>query len=300
MTEGGSKETGKVKANLLQCNPATLSKTRTTCLPLDSLQRLRDEWNKLYPDHKIATSISNKDQLWSELRLRLQKQYKCETEYCAVESLGTTSADSKFFRPKKPSKWEAKPREWQDSTTISSVMEQYEAAFPDFEFIGPAPIDFDSEEQGIWGRCILDELCRLNLEDLKRNGKRRIGIVFNLDPHDKPGSHWVCAYIDLVRMEAYYYDSYGYQPPKEIKRLLRRCRDQGCKRIIWNDVRHQRKSTECGTYCQYVILAMLHGRSFKQICQSKLDDDTIHSLRDVFFATAKPAERSFAAAATLF
>jgi hypothetical protein len=293
------------KVNLLQCNPATLAKTHTTCLPMESLERLRDVWNSLYPAHRIPMTIHKKERLWAELRLRLQQQYKCSTEYCAVERLSgtnTKNADKAYFRPKKPEAWIKKPTQWQDSTTLTAVMEQYESAYPDFEFIGPTPIDFDSKEQGVLGRCIMEELCNLDLSELRSSGKLRIGIIFNLDPHDQPGSHWVCAFIDLNKMAAYYYDSYGYVPPKEIKQLLRRCKSQGCKEVIWNDIRHQKKGTECGTYCLYVLISMILGKSFKEVCGKKhlVDDDTINSIRDLLFATEIPSEKAIQAANSLF
>ena len=277
--------------NLYQCNPSTLAKTHTTCLPQDMLERLRDSWNQKFPQHKIPLTIHKKERLWAELRARLTNQYKCATEYCAVSSLADPSQKSeaaKYFRPEKPATWAAKPREWHDSNTISAVMEQYEAAFPHFEFIGPTPIDFDSQLPGAWGHCVLDELCKLDLASMKANGKTDIGIIFNLDPHDKPGSHWVCAYIDLTKMVAYYYDSYGYEPCAEIKRLLRRCREQGCKQIIWNDIRHQRKNSECGTYCMYVIILLLKGRPFHEICKNRVDDDVMHAVRDLLYTTMRP------------
>ena len=301
VTSGSSKKIIPEKANLLQCNPATLAKTHTTCLPMESLERLREAWNRLYPRHRIPMSIHKRERLWAELRSRLQQQYKCSSEFCAVERLSEhPEKDRTFFRPKKPESWSKKPTEWHDSNTLTAVMQQYEAAYPDFEFIGPTPIDFDSKEQGILGKCIMDELCNLNLPDLRANGKRRIGIIFNLDPHDKPGSHWVCAFIDLNRMAAYYYDSYGMVPPKEIKRLLRRCREQGCREVLWNDVRHQRKETECGTYCLYILVSMLEGKTFQQLCKNRVDDDTINSIRDLLFATANPSSRALSAATTLF
>ena len=277
--------------NLYQCNPSTLAKTHTTCLPQDMLERLRDSWNQKFPRHKIPLTIHKKERLWAELRARLTNQYKCATEYCAVSSLADPSQKSeaaKYFRPEKPATWAAKPREWHDSNTISAVMEQYEAAFPHFEFIGPTPIDFDSQLPGAWGQCVLDELCKLDLASMKASGKTDIGIVFNLDPHDKPGSHWVCAYIDLTRMSVYYYDSYGYEPCAAIKRLLQRCREQGCKQIIWNDIRHQRKNSECGTYCMYVIISLLKGRTFREICKNRVDDDVMNAVRDLLYATMRP------------
>jgi hypothetical protein len=284
--------------NLLQCNPSTLAKTHTTCLPQDMLERLRDEWNKRFPNHKIPLTVHKKERLWAELRLRLQTQYKCASEYCAVQELAdpNTKSDAEgYFRPKKPAEWIEKPTEWHDSVTLAAVMQQYEAAIPHFEFIGPTPIDFDSQLPGGWGKCVLDELCQLDLSSMKANGKNAVGIIFNLDPHDRPGSHWVCAFIDLVKMETYYYDSYGYEPCAQIRRLLRRCRQQGCKQIIWNDIRHQRKTSECGTYCMYIIISLLKGQSFASLCKNRVDDDTMNALRDIFYATERPREAALQA-----
>lgn len=283
----------KADINLLQCNPSTLLKTRTTCLPQDMLERLREEWNTRYPKHAIPMTIHRKERLWEELRLRLQNQYKCATEYCAIQELADThtkESTAEFFRPPKPESWVANPLEWHDSITLTNVMKQYEDAIPSFDFIGPTPIDFDSQRPGAWGTCVLDELCKLDLAEAKTSGKKSIGIIFNLDPHDKPGSHWVCAYIDLERMVVYYYDSYGYEPCREIRKLLRRCRDQGCKHIIWNDIRHQRKKSECGTFCMIVIISLLSGRTFADICHNPIDDDVVNAYRDILYATARPRE----------
>lgn len=255
------------------------------------LERLRTAWNERFPNHKIPTTIRKKEALWRELRTRLKSQYKCASEYCAVQELGNTSdktATRRYFRPSKPSSWEKDPTDWLDTMSIAEVMEQYETAFPHFEFIGPVPIDFDAKLPGAWGKCVVDELCKLDLNVLRRKGTKCIGIVFNLDPHDKPGSHWICAYIDLIANAAYYYDSYGYQAPPEVKRLLRRCYQQGISKIYWNDVRHQRKKSECGTYCMYVIISLLKGRSFADICRNRVDDDTMNAFRDVFYATKVP------------
>jgi hypothetical protein len=279
--------------NLYQCNPSTLTKTQTTCLPQDMLERLRDEWNKRFPKHRIPLSISTKGRLWGELRKRLRDQYKCESEYCAVQELadsGEKHQAAGYFRPKKPDDWIKNPTDWHDTDTLAQVMEQYESGFPQFDFIGPTPIDFDATPSGSFGKCVMDELCNLNLSSMRAAGKKSIGIIFNLDPHDRPGSHWVCAYIDLVAKEAYYYDSYGYEPCAEIRRLLRRCHDQGCKKLIWNDIRHQRKKSECGTYCMYIIISLLKGRSFEDLCKNRVDDDTMNAFRDLLYATERPRE----------
>lgn len=284
-------------SNLFQCNPTTLNTTRTTCLPQDMLERLRDEWNTRYPNHKIPLTIHKKERLWKELRIRLQNKYTCDTEFCAVQELGPDdfkTGASKYFRPKKPVGWlNTAKREWHDTDTLAQVMEQYEGAYPNFDFIGPTPIDFDKKLD--FGKCVMDELCQIDLKAAAATGKTAIGIIFNLDAHDKPGSHWVCGYIDLVKKAAYYYDSYGFEPCSEIRRLLRRCHEQGCKQIVWNDIRHQRKSSECGTYCLYVIISLLKGRTFGDICNNRVDDDTMYALRDILYATERPTAAAIAA-----
>lgn len=277
--------------NLLQCNPHTLKATQNTCLPQEMLIRLRDAWNQRFPRHAIPKHFRTKAEIWAHLRTRLQNQYKCATEYCALEELGTPTekqAGKQFFRPARPANWANNPRTWHDTNSIASVMEQYELAFPEFEFIGPVPIDFDATLPGSWGKCVVDELCGLDLEAMRRKKKTSIGVVFNLDAHDEPGSHWVCAYVDLIGKAAYYYDSYGMRPCPEIQRFLRRCKEQGCKTVTWNDMVHQQKNTECGTYCMYVIISLLKGRPFDDICKNRIDDDTMSAFRDVLFATARP------------
>jgi len=291
-----------------QCNPALHRRDGQTCLPSAALERMRVAWNKTHPRNKISVRQTRKNrkqdagtaisgttdtQLWNQLRNSMKNHYKCETEFCAVKKLSGLSEDekkdmSKFFRPEKPKKWDKKPTDWLDSYNIEDVMKQYEDANPSFDFIGPVPIDFDDKDKNNWGKCIVNELCKLDLNESAKKGKTKIGIIFNLDPHDEPGSHWVCAFIDLEKGNAYYFDSYGYEPPDEITKLLKRCKDQGCKNIYYNDIRHQRKTSECGMYCLFMIICLLNGKDFATLCKNVIDDDTINSFRDVIFAEEKP------------
>jgi hypothetical protein len=277
----------------LQCNPATLKSTKTTCLPGDMIQRIRDAWNKSFPKHRIPSTIKKKETLWAAIRDRMSKQYACATEFCALQKLGSKEdieTGAEFFRPVKPELWNTNPTEWHDSQTLSRVMSQYETAFPNFEFIGPVPIDFDKKLPGAasWGRCVVDELCNLDIETVRTKGDDSIGIIFNLDPHDQPGSHWVCAFLNLAKGHSYYYDSYGFPPGPEVRRFLRRCRDKGCREIFWNDRIHQRKTTECGTYCMYVLISLLKGRSFHDICNKPIRDDDMNALRELLYVSEKP------------
>ena len=71
-------------------------------------------------------------------------------------------------------------------------------------------------------------------------------MVINLDPHDKPGSHWVALYFDLKKMEIYYFDSYGIYPPKEVENLMFRLKEQGkdLKKKISPETLLEEKKTE--------------------------------------------------------
>ena len=175
---------------------------------------------------------------------------------------------------------------WLATDDIEDVMEQYEDAFPSFEFIGPVPLDFASKSPvPSWGTCIIDEMCKLNLQKMRSAGTEKIGICFNFDPHDKPGSHWVASMIDLKENIAYYYDSYGKPPPKEINDFFAKCKTQGIKRIVYNDIRHQRKQSECGMYSIFFLVSMLLGKKFDEICLDELTDDRMLLLRKIFFST---------------
>jgi hypothetical protein len=291
-------------ASTFQCSPALHRQAGDTCLPPESIERLRRAWNKHHPRNPIKLTATRKKgrvsgqsagwvkyQSWNALRKKLKTHYKCETEYCAVKKLEGLDADErssmmKFFRPEKPAAWDKKPTLWLDSFNIEDVMIQYEEATPEFEFIGPVPIDFDKKLS--WGQCVVNELCKLDCAHMEKMGKKKLGIVFNLDPHDQPGSHWVCAFVDLEADAAYYFDSYGYEPPEEIARFLRRCKQQGVKHVYWNDIRHQRKGSECGMYCLFVSICLLHGRPFYDICKKVVDDDTMNAFRDILYAEEKP------------
>ena len=290
-------------ASTFQCSPALHRREGETCLPEPSLTRIARIWNRTHPRHKIGLAGTrkngkgaggSKNALWNKLRNAMRAQYKCDTEYCLVKKLkGIPEHDQKdmlkYFRPEKPTKWDKDPTNWLDSYNIEDVMQQYEAAEPTFEFIGPVPMDFD-KSGGIFGKCIVDELCKLDIRNT--NGKTKIGIIFNLDPHDQPGSHWVCAFVDIPARSAYYFDSYGFKAPTEVVRFMERCKDQGCDNIFYNDIRHQRKGSECGMYCLFVIICLLRGRPFYNICKQIVDDDVMNSFRDILFAEEKPRKES--------
>lgn len=279
---------------------------------MDALQRMKQVWNKLHPNTPIRSSTrrnsSNSKQskknkpterleLWKDIRNSMKSYYDCENEYCTVKKLpGLDNKERqnytrKYFRPEKPEEWNTNKTAWLDNFNIEDVMNQYEEAYSDFEFIGPVPIDFDTQSNA-WGKCIVDELCKLDIQGAFKKGTKRIGIIFNLDKHNEPGSHWVCSYIDVPKKSAYYFDSYGLPPPPEVSHLLERCKEQGCTTVLYNDIRHQRKGSECGMYCLYTIICLLKGRAFQTICMDVVNDDTMNAFRDVLFASESPRKEA--------
>ena len=197
-----------------------------------------------------------------------------------------------YLRPKMPKEWEKKPDTWLDNYNIQNVMKEYEDTFPWFEFMGVYPIDFSVPNPYIRNavpKCLHTELCNLKLVDEYAKGKRGIGMVFNLDPHYKGGSHWVGLYIniqDIAKPFISYFDSYGYKTPPMIARFMRAFTLQIHESELgFNARRFQYSNTECGMYSMYFIICMIHGISFKNFCKEATKDSTMLALRTILFAT---------------
>jgi hypothetical protein len=279
----------KTKVNLDSCSPSNKNNS-TTCFDLDSLIKIAKGWNLKNPTNKINISkYKTRHQLWSEIDKRLNQ--KCDSEWCWIEQefvkrLGSKELKS-IFRPKMPKSWKKNKYEWLNTTDIETVMKQYEKKYSDFKFIGPVPIDFDYEYSV--GQCIVNELCNLKIKSLLKDKISRVGIIYNLDPHDKPGSHWVAMYMDLNKKKVYYFDSYGTEPPDEVKKLVDRIQEQGREMGMeieydYNTTRHQYQNSECGVYSMYFITQLLEGKkTFDGIEKSTLKDEFINSKRKYYY-----------------
>jgi hypothetical protein len=199
-----------------------------------------------------------------------------------------TQLASQYLRPAMPEEWKGDPDMWLDSNNIRDVMKQYEEARPDFKFLGPYPIDFASQDPNtpVKGECLIDEMCELNLKKEQQNGKNSIGIVYNLDPHYKNGSHWVANYIDIPNKRCYYFDSYGMKPPKQIYKFMQWLTLQEPKMNLgWNGRRFQHQNSECGMYSMYFIDRMLAGDPFLKFCRRAPPDRIMLDFRDWMFST---------------
>jgi hypothetical protein len=169
-------------------------------------------------------------------------------------------------------------------------MRQYEEAFSDFEFMGPFPIDFAAPDpynkSGGEQKCLIREICGLRMEQALQQGTKSIGIIYNLDPHYKDGSHWVANYIDIPGHKCYYFDSYGYEPPKQISIFMKWLTTQDPKmKLMYNARRFQHLGSECGMYSMYFIIRMLAGDQFRPFCRREPRDAIMLDLRDWLFST---------------
>jgi len=207
---------------------------------------------------------------------------KCWTEQDFVSNMRKTARDELeryTFRPDGPDG----KFEWLNTINIMEVMDQYEKSDTAFKFLGAVPIDFDKfERMGIKN---------LNYQNLMKNNKHKLGVVFNLDEHNQPGSHWVALYSDLKKGQVYFFDSNGRRPVERIRKLMRRIvmfmltiTDK--KNIVadYNRVQHQYENSECGVYSINFITRMLNGEDFKVICDSKVPDKKINKCRNEYFS----------------
>jgi Ulp1 protease family, C-terminal catalytic domain. len=195
---------------------------------------------------------------------------KCWTEQSFISNMKKTAQNEleKYtFRPNGPDG----KFEWLNTINILEVMNQYEKAHTSFKFLGVVPIDFDDFKNF--------KIRDLDYGDLLNNGKHKLGIVFNLDKHNQPGSHWVSLYIDIKSGGVYFFDSNGKRPVEQIRKLMRRVvnfiqTDGKNNKIVvgYNHIQHQYENSECGVYSINFITRMLEGEQFENICESKVPD----------------------------
>lgn len=196
-----------------------------------------------------------------------------------------------YLRPRMPKGWEKDPDMWLDNFNIAHVMKQYEMAIPWFRFLGVFPIDFsmpDPYRTNGEPQCLYKETCNIQLRREYDKGVRGIGMIFNLDPHDKGGSHWVALYINLFNINKpaiQYFDSYGYKTPDMIARLMKSFTLQNKNAFLAsNGRRFQFGQSECGMFSMYFIICMIAGISFKDFCSTSVNDSFMLELRHILFS----------------
>jgi len=272
----------------LNCAPSKIKGKKgklPTCYDDTQLKFIRAVWNAKYPNDIISKSASLSD-VWSALKGKFKN--KCNDESCWVDQLGAKAKDlNKAFAPNAPKEWSTKPNMWLDNINIADVMKQYEFAYKCFDFIGPSPINFDTRTKGNGVNpnddCIWEELCKFSIKKCLSKGKTKIGIIFNTDPHDKPGQHWISMFVNIKKGKIFFFDSVGTTAPKEVMVLVNRIIKQGknqkppinFKFDQNHPVEHQYSDTECGMYSLYFIIQMLEDKITAQYLKTHIITDNL-------------------------
>jgi len=279
----------QLKIFKLRCSPKSTKKDYT-CLEDETLIKLKEFWNARHPDSKIE--YNNSREIWESLNNKLSGV--CNKESCWLKQKFVdgklNDALKTSFAPVSPNEWKKNPNEWLSSMDILDVMKQYEKTYKCFDFIGPSPIDFDTHK--LYGECVWEELCHFNLENEIKNGRFKIGIIFNLDPHYKGGSHWVSMFINIKKADIFFFDSAGDKIPPQIMKFANKVIKQGkqLKSPIYftfdqnYPVEHQYGDTECGIYSLYFIAHMLEDKHTGNYFKTHvLDDKYMEQFRKVYF-----------------
>lgn len=264
----------------MNCSPAVKGKTPVngSCFTESVLYQLKEAYNKHHGNNLITAS--NPMEIWEQLKHRMST---CDKEDCWLEEIKDESVrkklDNYIFAPDHPKDWIGKPGAWLSNFDILEVLKQYETVYPNFKIIGPTPIDFDSRPADLDNECVWEDLCNFSLKNQLANKITKMGIVFNLDKHDKDGSHWVSMFVDLDDQYIFYLDSAGEKIKPEIDKLVKRIMKQGLEltpkmNIHFYEncpVEHQMGENECGMYCLYFIITMLTGKTENKVFTNYVD-----------------------------
>jgi hypothetical protein len=281
---GGQKPFKKV-----QCAPKSKDIQKFTCYEENDLLKMRDLWNARHRDAPIEAKMP-KD-IW--LALKAKMAAACDTESCWLkQKFMENNLDEKLstytFAPKSPLKWKEKHTTWLNSDDIEKIMKQYEHTFKCFRFIGPTPIDFDTQLHD--KECVWEDLCHFDLSDFIKKGVNKIGIIFNTDPHTKSGAHWISLFINIKKRFIFFFDSNGTEMPRQIEAFVKRITEQGEKNGIKfkfdqnAPFAHQEGNTECGMYSLYLIVSLLKDKhTCKYFKTTKIHDAAVEHLRDTYY-----------------
>ena len=101
--------------------------------------------------------------------------------------------------------------------------------------------------KGVFSRDKLNENKKTNNECL----------VLNIDDDKNPGTHWVALFIE--NGVSYYFDSFGFDPPEEIKEY--------CKEKLYSNTFKIQLPDEviCGHYCIFMLFRLSNGYDFYEV-----------------------------------
>ena len=285
------------------CNPALKGKTvkNKSCMTPEVVDEIKNKFNKHNPTNII--NGSNPTVVWEELKNKFKT---CNSELCWLnefkDPIMKEKIKRKLFPPNRPGEWENDPNTWLSDQDILKVLNQYEEGYKCFKFIGPTAIDYDYKETSFSGNetCVTEELCNFILDEMITKKYSKIGIIFNLDKHNGPGTHWVSLFVNIKEKFIFYFDSNGDSPNGQIQKMINKIRDDGKSlkkpilfQTIINKFQHQHSDTECGMYSIYFIITLLTekiknkkvniGKIKHHFLKKRIPDELVSNLRYKYF-----------------
>lgn len=274
-----------------------------TCMSVEELQDIAKDFNKTKQAKAKARQVkitNDKKAMVEELQEKLGKTCG-NADHCWVQQEFVSEETKKkilekAFRPLKPKSWYANRKTWLNTFDILKVMKQYEDKYKDFAFLGVFPIDFAGSDE--YGNCVGGPtMCHFSLKKIIEKGKKRFGMVLNLDRHDQSGSHWVAFFCNMnprkKNFGVYYYDSVAMQPPKEVATFMKSIEKDAynvfSKKVAdrfamrYNKVQKQFSNYDCGVFSEVFLTQVLKDVPFDDICRRMHTDDEINKLRDVLY-----------------
>jgi hypothetical protein len=252
-----------------------------SCFTVDDLIEITNDYNKIIPQQQKIVLKKNKKYLLQKLTAAMRSNYKCNEQTCWIRQsfIKNTNIKNYTFRPIGPDT----QFKWTTTRNINDVMSQYEKKYKDFKFYGAVPYDFEN----------LDFLptYKFNIKNLNSSNENQIGMVINLDPHNKKGSHWVSLYINRMKNQVYFFDSVGKPPGKRISHFIKKFYNDMMNKgltheqidIRCNKKQHQFNDSECGIYSMNFIIRLLQGDNFDDIINNITNDMEMNTNRNIYF-----------------
>lgn len=101
------------------------------------------------------------------------------------------------------------------------------------------------------------------------------GIVINLDPSWKPGSHWTAIFCPSYG-PVIYFDSFGLSPPENIKTYMER-NSQRCGYVYNHGVYQGDLSIKCGYFCLLFLESCFANENFPlKKCKQHINEHKIN------------------------
>lgn len=280
------------------CSPKSDDdKLSFTCLDRDTLIDLSKKVTKGEEKRVVLEQIKDHklEDVYETMKAKLQEEYDCSSEACLMKKdnkLLSSQKHKEIFRPELPDDVEKDKTAWLSNFDIDAVMQQFEKAYPDYDYVDATPIDFH--------KCsVNDELCQISLSQLKRKKKNKLGVIFNTDTSAGPGRHWIALYVDMNGANSngkpgmYFVDSFAKEMPEQIQKLVDKFKEESVEvlgdtfTLAHNTKVFQKNNYACGYYCMHFIEEMLKGVPFSQYKEIDPDDEMMERYKNLCFVPDK-------------